>query len=410
VAGQTTSAASRTSWPGSLVERALSALAADYRRPAGPIVTASVLALSVFFAAAGQRPQFSPQTATILGLLATAPIAVIRRYPAAAIGVMLAASYAFLVGGRLAWQAPAVAGWLIALAACPVMLSRKAAIWAFVLTEAVVLVAAMPAMPSVTPWDATAAEALAVIAAWGAGETLRSRRQSALHQAAAAEQLRDLSERDALARERTSIARELHDVVAHHVSMIAVRAGTAPYAIGDLPEPGREAFSEIAQEARTALTELRVVLGVLRDPARVSEAAPQPRIADVAALLARVRSAGTQVTEVITGPARVLPGSVELCAYRIVQEAVTNAGRHAAGSRVWVTIAYQSAAVTVTVSNSAADATRPGQRDPLPATGYGLVGLRERVTMLGGQITAGPARGGGFSVRAVLPVTGGLDA
>jgi signal transduction histidine kinase len=408
--GQTAGAASRTSWQGSLVERALGALAADYRRPTGPVVIAAVLAVSAIFSAAASRPLLSPTTATVLALLATVPIAVIRRFPATAIGIMLAASFVFLVAGRLAWPPPAVAGWLIALAACPVMLSRTAAIRVFVLTEAVVLLAATPGVPSATPWDATAAEALAVIAAWGVGETLRSRRQAALQQAAAAQQLADLSERDALARERTSIARELHDVVAHHVSMIAVRAGTAPYAIGDLTEPGREAFSEIAQEARIALTELRVVLGVLRDPAKVSEAVPQPRIADIKALLARVRTAGTQVTEVTTGVVRDLPGSVELCAYRIVQEAVTNAGRHAAGSHVRVTIAHQRAAVLVAVSNSAPDAARRAPRDPLPATGYGLVGLRERVTMLGGEITAGPeGRGGGFAVRAVLPVPSGPD-
>jgi signal transduction histidine kinase len=402
LSGQAASAASRTSWQGSLVERALRALAEDYRRPTGPIVIAAVLAITAGLTATTPRPALTPMTATLLALLATVPIAVIRRFPATAIGIVLAASTVFLVAGRLAWPPSAMAGWLIAVAACPVMLSRKAAIRAFVLTEAVVLLAALP-VPSVTPWDATFAEALAVVAAWGAGETLRSRRQLALQQAAAAQQLKYLSERDVLARERASIARELHDVVAHHVSMIAVRAGTAPYAISDLPESGQEAFGEIAQEARIALTELRVVLGVLRDPGRASEAVPQPRIADMAALLARVRSAGTQVAEVMTGTVRSLPGSVELCAYRIVQEAVTNAGRHAPGSRVSVSISYQPAELMVIVRNSAPDAARRGQREPQAATGYGLVGLRERVTMLGGKITAGPDADGGFAVWALLP-------
>jgi signal transduction histidine kinase len=403
VPGQAASATSRTSWQGSLVERAIRALADDYRRPAGPLVIAAILAISAMFTATAYRPQLNPSVATSVALLAIVPLAVIRRFPATAIGTVLAASSVFLLAGRLAWPVPAMAGWLIALAACPVMLSRKAAIRAFALSEAVVLLAALPVMPSATPWDATVAEALAVIAAWGAGETLRTRRQSAVRQAAAAEQLRSLSEREALARERASIARELHDVVAHHVSMIAVRAGTAPYAIGDLPAPGREAFGEIAQEARTALTELRVVLGVLRDPAKVSEAAPQPGIADVEALLARVRSAGTDVVATITGTARTLPASVELCGYRIIQEAVTNAGRHAPGSRVRVSIGYQGDALMVAVRNTAADAARPASREPLPATGYGLVGLRERVAMLGGQITAGGLDKGGFSVQAVLP-------
>jgi signal transduction histidine kinase len=403
LSGPAASASSRTSWPGSLVERALRALAADYQRPTGPIVVAAVLAITAALSAVSAKPALIPPVAILLGLLATVPIAVIRRFPATAIGIVLAASAFFLVAGRLAWPPSAIAGWLIAVAACPVMLSRKAAIRAFVLVEAVVLLAALPAMPSTTPWDATFAEALAVVAAWGAGEMLRSRRQSALDQAAAAQQLRYLSERDMLARERASIARELHDVVAHHVSMIAVRAGTAPYAIGDLPPAGQDAFGEIAQEARTALTELRVVLGVLRDPGRASEAAPQPRIADVAALLDRVRSAGTEVREVMTGTVRALPGSVELCAYRIVQEAVTNAGRHAPGSRVCVSISYQAAELIVIVRNSAADAARRVQREPQAAAGYGLIGLRERVAMLGGQITAGPGADGGFAVWALLP-------
>jgi signal transduction histidine kinase len=405
-------AAARTSWQGSLVERALRALAADYRRPTGPIVIAAALAVISVLTATALRPPISPGAATMLALAATVPIAVIRRFPAAAIGIILTASAVFLLAGRMSWPVSAMAGWLIALAACPLMLSRRAAIRAFALTEVVVLLAALPVMPSTTPWDATLAEALAVIAAWGAGETLRSRRQAAAHQAAAAQQVRYLSEREVLARERASIARELHDVVAHHVSMIAVRAGTAPYAIGGLPESGQEAFSEIAAQARTALTELRVVLGVLRDPARLSEAAPQPRMADLEGLLDRVRGAGTDVSLTTTGRVRSLPGSVELCGYRVVQEAVTNAGRHAPGSRVRVAVGYEQAALTVGVRNSAGRAEtgraevgrgETGRGEAPAAAGFGLVGLRERVAMLGGQITTGPQGGGGFSVVVVLP-------
>jgi signal transduction histidine kinase len=235
--GQTASAAARTSWQGSLVDRALRALANDYRRPTGPIVIAVVLTVAALMTVASR--DYERPTAALLALLATVPIAVIRRYPTTAICLVLSASAVFVIALRLYWPVPAIASWLIALAAAPLMLSRKAAIRAFALTEGAVVVAASGAASVHTPWDATIAEALAVIAAWGAGEMLRSRRQVALDQAAAAQQLKDLSERDVLARERASIARELHDVVAHHVSMIAVRAGTAPYAIADLPEPGQ---------------------------------------------------------------------------------------------------------------------------------------------------------------------------
>jgi len=401
-------AAARISWPGSLAERVLSALAADFRRPTGPIVIAIILMIATLFTR-GSAPGVLAST-PVLALLATAPVAVIRRFPATSIGIILSASAIFVYFGRLSWPAPAIVGWLIALVACPVLLSKRAAIWAFLATEAVVLFAAQSYAPINTPWDATLAEALAVVAAWGAGEMIRSRRQSVATQAAAAEQVKVLSQRDMVARERASIARELHDVVAHHVSMIAVRAGTAPYAIDGLPEPGQEAFAEIAREARTALTELRVVLGVLRDPAKASEATPQPRLGDIEALLERVRGAGTDVAWSVTGEARVLPTSVELCGYRIVQEAVTNAGRHAPGSQVTVTMAYEPDALTVTVANTAAAGAGPpgaaGDRaapDAGPGTGFGLVGLRERVAMLGGQITTGPSADGGFEVRALLP-------
>jgi signal transduction histidine kinase len=411
-------AAPRRSWPGSLMERAVALLLADYRRPPGPIAAAAVLALIAVLARDPAAGPLSPGLATILGVLATAPIAVIRRFPAAAIGVILTASAVFVAFGRLSWSVAAVAGWLIALAACPVMLPRRPAVLAVMLTEGAVLLATFGLGGNATPWDATAAEALAVIAAWGAGEMVRARRRSALDQAAAAEQLRYLGERDAVARERASIARELHDVVAHHVSMIAVRAATAPYAISGLPPPGEAAFGEIADEARTALAELRVVLGVLRTPGRGSESAPQPRLADLEGLMGRMRSAGTDVAMTVSGEPRPLPASVELCCYRIVQEALTNAGRHAPGSRVRVDLCYRQASLSVRVSNGRSGYPLPGPGEPAaagrswtgqgqPVIGYGLTGLRERVEMLRGQFRAGPDEQGGFGVAAVLPESSG---
>jgi signal transduction histidine kinase len=280
------------------------------------------------------------------------------------------------------------------------MLPRSRAVAAAALTEVAVLAAVfVPRSVSETPWDATIAEALAVLAAWGAGEMLRSRRQSAIERAATADHLQRLGERDALARERTSIARELHDVVAHHVSMIAVRAATAPYAIAGLPPPGEKAFSDIAEEARTALTELRMVLGVLRAPDGKSEAAPQPRIADAGDLVQRMTSAGTDVRMTVTGQRRPLPGSVELCGYRVVQEALTNAGRHAPGSQVRVELGYQGDALRITIRDDGTEHGAAGDRQP----GFGLVGLRERVAMLGGQFDAGPDDAGGFCISALLP-------
>lgn len=411
---------SRASWPGTLVERALALVAADYRRPVGPIVIAAVLTAAAVAGSGKTAGPFSASFAMLLGVLATAPIAVIRRFPGPAIAVVLSASAAFIVFGRLSWSVAAVVGWLVALAACPVMLARRPAVLAVALTEAAVLVGTAGLRGNVTPWDASAAEALAVIAAWGAGEMLRARRQSAIDKAEADERLRHLSERDAVARERASIARELHDVVAHHVSMIAVRAATAPYAVPGLTEPGHAAFAEIADEARSALTELRVALGVLRAPGSAeSEAAPQPRIADLPALLSRVAGAGTSATLSVSGQPRPLSASVELCCYRVVQEALTNVGRHARGSRVRVELNYADESVSVRVANDAPAAHRAdghgggghgggGHREDGrdPGRGYGLTGLRERVAMLRGEFHAAPDGAGGFAVSAVLPDPG----
>ena len=398
----------RASWPGMLVERALGLVAADYRRPVGPIMIAAVLTAAAVAEAGKSGGPLRPSLALALGVLATAPIAVIRRFPGPAIAIVLTANSVFIVFGRLSWSIACVAGWLLALAACPVVLARRAAVRAMVLSEAAVLLATAGLGHNVTPWDASAAEALAVIAAWGAGEIARARRQSAIEKAAVAERFRLLSERDAVARERASIARELHDVVAHHVSMIAVKAATAPYAVSELPAPGRAAFAEIADEARSALAELRVVLGVLRSPdgGNGPDAAPQPRIADLGDLLGRVASAGTLATVSVSGEVRPLPAPVELCCYRIVQEALTNARRHAPGSGVLIELGYAAEALTVRVMNSAPTRRPATGHEPSGGQGYGLTGLRERVGMLRGEFSARPDGNGRFVVAAVLPVPG----
>lgn len=383
------------------MERVLALVAADYRRPIGPIAIAAVLAAAAAAESGKAAGPLNPAAALTLGLLGTAPIAVIRRFPGPALGAVLTANALFVVFGRLSWSVAAVTGWLIALAACPLVLPRRAAVLAVALTECAVLLGMADLRRNLTPWDASAAEALAVLAAWGAGEMLRARRQSAAERAEAAERLRYLSERDAVARERASIARELHDVVAHHVSMIAVRAATAPYAVPGLTELGQDAFAGIAEEARSALTELRVVLGVLRAPGSGSEAAPQPRIADLDGLVSRVAGTGTSATMTVSGTVRQFPGSVELCCYRIVQEALTNARRHAPGSEVTIGLGYTAAGISVLVANGA-----PSRRADVPAAarrGYGLPGLRERVAMLRGEFEARPDDRGGFVVSAMLP-------
>lgn len=390
---------SGASWPGKLVERALGLVAADYRRQPGPIAIAALLTVWAALAADQAGGPLPPTVAVLLGVAATAPLAVIRRFPAAAAAIVLAASAVFIMYGRLSWSVAAVIGWLMTLAACPLLLGRRTAIVALALTEGAALLGAAGLGRNLSPWDASIAEALAALAAWGAGEMLVARRKSAAERADNAQRMRQLHERDAAASERASIARELHDVVAHHVSMIAVRAATAPYAVPGLPEPGQEAFAEIADEARAALTELRVALGVLRGPEGTGrEAAPQPRIADLPALVDRVSGAGMAAGLTVRGRPRPLAGSVELCCYRVVQEALTNAQRHATGAPVAVEIGYGAGTVSVRVANGPSLRARAD-----PGTGYGLTGLRERVGLLSGEFQAGQDGRGGFEVIALLP-------
>ena len=185
-----------------------------------------------------------------------------------------------------------------------------------------------------------------------------------------------------------------------------MRAATAPYAVPELSDAGQAAFAEIADEARSALTELRVVLGLLRSPESGSaEASPQPTIADLGALVCRVTAAGANVSLTVSGTPRRLPASVELCCYRIVQEALTNAGRHAPGSAVRAELHYAPDSVDVRVVNG--PPARQPASPPAGHAGFGITGLRERVAMLRGEFQAGPDGGGGFSVGAALPAAAG---
>ena len=148
------------------MERALALVAADYRRPVGPIAIAAALAAATAAESGKAAGPLSPSAALLLGLLGTAPIAMIRRFPAPAVGAVLAANAGFVVFGRLSWSVAALTGWLIALAACPLVLPRRAAVLALALTECAVLLGVADLWRNVTPWDASAAEALAVMVAW----------------------------------------------------------------------------------------------------------------------------------------------------------------------------------------------------------------------------------------------------
>jgi signal transduction histidine kinase len=222
------------------------------------------------------------------------------------------------------------------------------------------------------------------------------------------EQERRHSGERALLEERQRIARELHDVVAHHMSVIAIQAEAAPYKTADPPPELVESFVDIRASALAGLSELRRVLGVLRTGGR--DTAPQPGLSELDALLDSARSGGVSVTVTSSGNPVPLPDGVDLSAYRIVQEALSNAMRHAPGSHVELRLAYRPDALALEICNDAALRAVPvlvssGDRSAAGGGGHGLVGMRERTTMLGGSLAAGPTADGGFRVAAVLPMS-----
>ncbi|MFF2025130.1 sensor histidine kinase [Streptomyces sp. NPDC058171] len=208
--------------------------------------------------------------------------------------------------------------------------------------------------------------------------------------------------RRTLLEERTRIARELHDVVAHHMSVISIQAQAAPHLV-EQPSPElNETLESIRKSAKDALTELRQVLGVLRSERTEPDGewhAPQPDLSRLDELVANVRGAGLDVTLRTSGESVPLAQSVELSAFRIVQEALSNAMRHAPGARAEVDIHYARYHVTVRVTNTAP--TRPAPRSP--GAGHGLLGMRERAAVLGGTVACGSTADGGYEVTVVLP-------
>ena len=228
------------------------------------------------------------------------------------------------------------------------------------------------------------------LVAWVVGDYMRSRRSFFIELVARHQRERE----DAAEAERLRIARELHDVVAHNVSAMAIQAGAARVSGGS----SAQTLEAIEQSARDTLAELNKLLGVLRKTAGGPDLAPQPTLNEVDALLKPAREAGIEATLKVAGEKRPLPAAVDLSAYRIVQEAMTNVLKHANANRVEVLIAYEPDGVALTISDNGS-----GPREGL-ATGHGLIGMRERVELFGGEMNTGSSSLGGFTVRARLPI------
>ena len=205
----------------------------------------------------------------------------------------------------------------------------------------------------------------------------------------------------AAADERARIAREMHDVVAHTLSVVVAQADGGRFASSQDPAAGTRALETIAEVSRAALAEMRALLGLLRDADDEVALGPQPSLDDIPSLVAATRDGGLDVSYVTTGTPRPLPIGAGLAAYRIVQEALTNVLRHAGpGPQAYVQLTWEADALMVAVSD---DGRGAAARDD--GAGHGIAGMRERAAVFGGTLTAGPRAGGGFLVRARLPLT-----
>lgn len=248
------------------------------------------------------------------------------------------------------------------------------------------------------------------ILCWAWGRLTRVRRAYLVEledRASRLERERDAQAKVAVAAERARIARELHDVVAHNVSVMIVQADGAAYVLDNSPQQAKEALGTIASTGRQALVEMRRLLGVLRTSDTVGEEyVPQPGVEELPELLEQVRTAGLQVDYATSGEARELPRGVELTVYRIVQEALTNVRKHGGPdvhARVAVDFGERELAVLVEDDGRGTtdEQLTTGGVDGL---GHGLIGMRERVGMVSGSLDVGPRPGGGFRIRAVLPL------
>ncbi|MYV55422.1 histidine kinase [Streptomyces sp. SID3212] len=345
---------------------------------------------------------------SLLGVLPAVPLLMTLVRPIGAWWLSLAVSAVLSVLGgtydNWPWTPSAFAGYLFVITVVALRTRPRTAAWLWVCTAlyatfATVFLGGYGGGATSAPMLFLSALVLLTVT------VLHVRREA--EQEVAIQQSVTAVERDrrTLLEERTTIARELHDVVAHHMSVVAIQAEAAPYRVENPPPELEKAFATIRENAVAALTELRRVLGVVRAEDYQAPDAPQPTLADLDGLLANVRDAGLAVEKTVTGAVRELPQGVELSAYRIVQEALSNALRHAPGSTARVEISYVLGGLGLRIVN-----TPPrGLVKPSPGAGHGITGMRERVTMLNGEMTADLQEDGGYEVAAFIPVTAVKD-
>jgi signal transduction histidine kinase len=260
------------------------------------------------------------------------------------------------------------------------------------------------------PGRQTSATSGAIIAAgltigsWALGAYAQTRRRylrELRERAASAEREREQLARIAVHQERASIARELHDIVAHSVSVMLVGVRGARDVLRTSPEAADDTLARVERSGEQSLVELRRILALLREPERTAESRPQPSLAELNDLVTSYREAGLPVRLEVVGEPVPLPGGVELSVYRLVQEALTNTLKHSNPSNVTVTLAFRDSRLELEVVDDGSPTTPAAT-----TTGQGIVGMRERVALLGGELETGERAGGGFRVAAQLPIGG----
>lgn len=349
-----------------------------------------------------------PVATASLALLAAGAMLLRSVQPVACLAVTVCLVVLAHLPGSGALTAALVVGFLLALASVG-RHARDALSIAGVLTAATVFV--VGAAFTGRPWDVVVA-LIGCGAAWGAGRLLRRESRRAAEMSSLAAELleqRDVRAREAVQGERLRMARELHDTVAHLVSVMTLQVGGVRRGLDDDPDRQleREVLLDVERLGREAVAELHRTLGVLRTPGghgpadEAEETAPQPRLADLAQLVARVRAAGVPVELTVEGAARPLPAGLELAGYRVVQEALTNVLKHSPGATTRVRVACTDESLELTIQDDGPDQPPDAVEE---RTGLGLTGIRERMALYGGSLHAGPLDRG-FLVRASFPLS-----
>jgi signal transduction histidine kinase len=342
--------------------------------------------------------------AIVLGLCAGLPIAVRRRFPLGVFAMVTAALcvHLILVFGEPGSFGPAlvISLWTVATR-CPRSVSVPAALIAAGLV--VVILIGHVAAGHLSSGPDILFLLVLIGGSWAVGDNVSTRRAylaGLVERAERLEREQEQSAQRAVLDERARIARELHDVVAHHVSAIAVQAGAAEEIAEQDPARARAVLAIIQATSRQALAEMRALVGVLHDGGEAERLTPPPGLAQVQRLAEQSRAAGLQVLVRVEGGVRPLPEAVDLTAYRIVQEALTNTLKHAGATRADVVVRYADGDVELVVTD---DGSGSGNGAAMPGTGRGLVGMRERVALFHGTLDVGTQPGGGFRVHARLP-------